>query len=60
MEGVAPCSICEKPGVLYTCSLCGRRVCGNCVSVRGVCRDCLTGRKMGELDDDSPPENMLS
>ncbi|HEX54536.1 MAG: orotate phosphoribosyltransferase [Candidatus Altiarchaeales archaeon] len=39
------CDICSNPGVLYTCSICGKRVCHRCyVSEKGVCILCLRGR----------------
>ena len=46
MSGVGLCDICGKQGILYSCSLCGKRVCGDCVSVRGVCKTCLSGRQI--------------
>ena len=46
MTGTGLCSVCGTASQLYSCSLCGRLVCGNCLTVKGVCRDCLSGRKM--------------
>jgi len=48
MASTALCDICGTAPALYSCMLCGRRVCGNCITVRGACKDCIGGRKMDE------------
>ncbi|MFY9638535.1 MAG: orotate phosphoribosyltransferase [Methanobacterium sp.] len=41
MEIRGICSICGRPGKMYTCTLCGSIVCGNCYNIqKGVCRSC--------------------
>jgi len=39
------CDICGKvSATLFTCSLCGKRVCGNCYDPKkGICKICLGG-----------------
>ena len=35
------CNLCGRPGKMYTCSLCGGIVCGNCYNLqKGVCKSC--------------------
>ena len=35
------CSICGKPGAMFTCHLCGRLVCSNCFdNQHGICTHC--------------------
>ncbi len=35
------CSLCGRPGKMYTCSLCGTIVCGKCYNLKnGVCKSC--------------------
>ncbi|MFH1722582.1 MAG: hypothetical protein ABH950_08280 [Candidatus Altiarchaeota archaeon] len=46
------CDVCREPGKLLSCSLCGARVCGNCLTIKGVCRNCLSGRKMDSVDEE--------
>lgn len=39
------CSICGKPGAMYTCHLCGKNVCARCYNANhGVCNQCSTGK----------------
>lgn len=46
MELAGLCSICGKPGAMYTCSLCGRLVCRNCYDAsRGICHICKQGKR---------------
>jgi hypothetical protein len=40
METAGLCDICGKASSGFTCSLCGRRVCKDDITVRGVCRRC--------------------
>lgn len=40
------CDICGKTGPLYSCSLCGKRVCMNCVTVGGACKACAGGARV--------------
>jgi len=45
MDIMGLCSICGKPGAMYTCSLCGRVVCNNCFDIKnGVCSICKMGK----------------
>ena len=57
MDSAGMCDLCGKALSKYSCSLCGKRVCGNCVTVRGVCKACLGGTQMDDVDLDSfkPP-----
>lgn len=36
------CDICRKRAV-FTCVLCGKRVCRDCVTVSGACKACAGG-----------------
>ncbi len=39
------CDICGKADVVYTCPMCGKRVCTEHFNdVKGVCNVCLQGR----------------
>ncbi len=45
MEGI--CDICGRVSRLYTCILCGRRVCSRCyLPDKGVCMTCPRGRQV--------------
>jgi len=44
------CDICGKVGRLTSCGLCGKRVCDNCNTIKGICCTCLGG---GKVDDGS-------
>ena len=45
MDVMGLCSICGKPGIMYTCRLCGRIVCSNCFdNMHGICNSCKTGK----------------
>lgn len=47
MGVVGICSICGAGHAMYTCSLCGRIVCGNCFdSKHGVCKNCKKGKTL--------------
>ncbi|MBD3389259.1 MAG: hypothetical protein GF416_09200 [Candidatus Altiarchaeales archaeon] len=48
MESTGLCDICGKAGAMYTCSLCGKRVCQLCVTVGGVCKYCVGGKSISE------------
>jgi len=50
MELNGVCSLCGKAGLLYTCSLCGRLVCKDDITLRGVCKACMGGRTMSMED----------
>jgi len=42
MEMMGLCSICGKPGAMYSCSLCGRIVCSSCFNHKArVCKNCM-------------------
>jgi hypothetical protein len=44
MDLMGLCSICGRPGAMYTCSLCGRLVCTSCYDhINRVCNNCKTG-----------------
>ena len=43
MEVEGLCDLCGKPGGGFSCILCGKRVCRDCVSIRGACRKCTDG-----------------
>jgi len=46
MDLMGLCSICGKPGAMFTCSLCGRLVCSNCFdSYNSVCSNCKVGKQ---------------
>ena len=46
MDLMGLCSICGKPGAMFTCSLCGRLVCSNCFdSQHRVCCSCKAGKR---------------
>ena len=46
MDLMGLCSICGKPGAMYTCHLCGRIVCSNCFDIsHGVCSNFKIGKK---------------
>ncbi|TFH05048.1 MAG: hypothetical protein E4H06_01980 [Methanosarcina sp.] len=46
MEVEGLCSICGRPAKLYTCHLCGKLVCSQCMDRRkGVCIRCAGGRE---------------
>jgi hypothetical protein len=40
MDSAGLCDICGKVTAGFTCSLCGRRVCRNDITVRGACKLC--------------------
>ncbi len=46
MDSMGICDICGKPDSLYTCKLCGRRVCREHITVGGVCKQCAGGRSI--------------
>jgi hypothetical protein len=45
LEVTGICSICGRPAKLYTCSFCGRQVCGNCLTSRSICVQCAQGSR---------------
>ncbi|MBZ2166120.1 MULTISPECIES: hypothetical protein [Methanobacterium] len=41
MEVSGICSICGRPGKMYTCTLCGSIICGKCYNIqKAVCKSC--------------------
>ncbi|HJH29984.1 MAG TPA: orotate phosphoribosyltransferase [Methanosarcinaceae archaeon] len=45
MEMMGNCTICGGTGKLFTCMLCGRLVCRNCMDPStGACIQCARGR----------------
>jgi hypothetical protein len=47
MDLLGLCSICGKPGAMYTCSLCGRIVCSRCFdNAHGICNSCKVGKQI--------------
>jgi len=49
MDVAGLCEVCGKNGFGFSCTLCGKRVCSDCFTVRGVCRRCAGGYEM-DLD----------
>lgn len=46
MEMAGLCSICGRPGAMYTCHLCGRMVCPQHYdAAHGVCTACAQGKR---------------
>jgi hypothetical protein len=43
MELAGLCDVCGKTGQGFSCILCGRRVCRDCITVRGTCKRCTDG-----------------
>jgi len=37
------CDICGRAEILQSCTLCGKRVCSNCIS-GGICKVCMRGK----------------
>ncbi|HEC87277.1 MAG: orotate phosphoribosyltransferase [Thermoplasmata archaeon] len=47
MEIMGLCSICGKPGEMFTCHLCGRIVCRDCYdAANGICINCKVQRSV--------------
>jgi len=46
MDLTGLCDICGKAATVYTCGLCGRRVCRGCITLGGVCKRCAGGRSI--------------
>jgi hypothetical protein len=45
MDLMGLCSICGKPGIMFTCMLCGRQVCSDHFDKnQGICTICKTGK----------------
>ncbi|MDR7665254.1 hypothetical protein RG963_05540 [Methanosarcina sp. Z-7115] len=45
MEVKGLCAICGLPVKLYTCQLCGKTVCSQCIDLKkGICISCSSGR----------------
>ncbi|MDD5111223.1 MAG: orotate phosphoribosyltransferase [Candidatus Altiarchaeota archaeon] len=48
MDATGLCDNCGKSGRLYTCMLCGRRVCADCIDAgKRACKNCKGGRTTG-------------
>ena len=46
MEMSGICSICGRPGAMFSCMLCGRLVCRNCYDpINMVCVSCKVGKR---------------
>ncbi|HHQ45283.1 MAG TPA: orotate phosphoribosyltransferase [Candidatus Altiarchaeales archaeon] len=43
MASYGVCEICGLGVAAYSCKICGRKACANCMTVRGVCKQCLKG-----------------
>jgi hypothetical protein len=40
------CSVCGRPGAMFTCILCGRNVCNNCFDKsHNICGYCKIGKQ---------------
>jgi len=51
MDLTGLCDICGRPGKLFTCMLCGKRVCIACFALnRGLCKNCLSGKARDKPD----------
>jgi hypothetical protein len=50
MDVTTPCDLCASRLSTYTCKLCGKRICDNCVTVQGYCKQCA-GTTNIELDE---------
>jgi hypothetical protein len=45
MDLMGLCSLCGKPGKMFTCCICGKIVCASCFdSMNSVCNHCKTGK----------------
>ncbi|MGF3555325.1 MAG: orotate phosphoribosyltransferase [Thermoplasmatota archaeon] len=45
MDLMGLCSICGRPGAMFTCILCGRLVCSTCFDNKhGICSNCKIGK----------------
>jgi len=45
MDLIGLCSICNRPGAMFTCILCGRLVCSNCFDKKhSICSNCKIGK----------------
>ena len=43
MEAAGLCDICGNAGAGFSCNLCGKRVCRDCITLRGACKRCTDG-----------------
>ena len=46
MDSAGLCDECGRVENLFSCGLCGARVCTGCVTVQGICKKCVGGRKV--------------
>ncbi|MGB9131469.1 MAG: hypothetical protein WCB90_02500 [Methanosarcina sp.] len=52
LEVAGLCAICGHPAKLYTCQLCGKSVCNQCMDLKkGICIRCASGRAVHPLRD---------
>ena len=51
MDSAGLCDVCGKVASGFSCKLCGKRVCRNCVTVSGTCKPCAGGYNI-RLDED--------
>lgn len=46
MDLMGLCNICGKPGAMFTCHICGRLVCSNCIdTAHSICNNCKMGKR---------------
>ena len=46
MDLMGLCSVCGKPGAMFTCRLCGKLVCANCFDGQhSICNGCKMGTR---------------
>ncbi|MEM3615256.1 MAG: orotate phosphoribosyltransferase [Candidatus Methanomethylicia archaeon] len=41
------CSICKVNNSIYVCRRCGRRICGKCMHIHGLCIECA--KRIGRI-----------
>ena len=51
MESTGLCDVCGGLNAIYTCRICGKRVCAKCMTVGGACRACIGGRRISDAED---------
>jgi len=51
MEVAGLCGSCGKSGAMFSCALCGKAVCKDCITLSGACKKCAGGRNIVEDRD---------
>lgn len=57
MDITGICDICAKAGACFTCVLCGKRICKDCITLGGACKTCAGGKSIQA--DSSRVNNIL-